>query len=144
MGSTSYDRDEVVSSISSLYKLLTKLPYVYPEALVYPPKDEDKNGWTEINETELRKRGKTDGIIDFLRHLPYLRQPKSINEAYDHIAEGQKWMISPDTVTIAYCDGDVYDEKMDQIQPTPGHCIWLTDLAEGDCGTALLFDSHIG
>lgn len=144
MGSSSYIRDEVISSISSLYKLLTKLPYVDSEALVFPPNDENKKGWPGINETELRKRGKTDGIIDLLRHLPYFRQPKSINEADNHTAKGQKWMISPDTVTIAYCDGDVYDEKMDQIQPTPGHCIWLTDLAEGDCGTALLFDSHTG
>jgi hypothetical protein len=144
MGSSSYNRDKVISSISNLYKLLIKLPYVDPEALVYPPTDENKNGWTGINETELRKRGKTDRIVDLLRHLPYLRQPKSINEADNHTAGDHKWMISPGTITIAYCDGDVYDEKMDHIQPTPDHCIWLTDLADGDDGTALLLDSHTG
>lgn len=144
MGSSSYNRDEVASSISSLYKLLTKLPYVDPDALFYPPNEENNNGWTGINETELRKRGKTDEIIDLLRHLPYLKQPKKIDEAGSHTSGDQKWMIGPDTVTIAYCDGDVYDEKMDQVQPTPGHCIWLTDLVEGIDGTALLFDSHTG
>jgi hypothetical protein len=144
MGSSSYNRDKVISSISNLYKLLIKLPYVDPEALVYSPTDENKNGWTGINETELRKRGKTDRIVDLLRHLPYLRQPKSINEANNHTAGDHKWMISPGTITIAYCDGDVYDEKMDHIQPTPNHCIWLTDLADGDDGTALLLDSHTG
>lgn len=144
MVSSSYDRNELASSISSLYKLLTKLPYVDPKALVYPPNEENKKGWTGINETELRKRGKTDGIIDLLRHLPYLRQPKSINEAGNYTSRDQKWMLGPETVTIAYCDGDVYDEKMDQIQPTPAHCIWLTDLPEGSDGKALLFDSHTG
>ena len=52
-------------------------------------------------------------------------------------------MIGPDTVGIAYCDGMVYAEVMDEIQPVPGHCIWLTEGASRD-GTELLLDTKTG
>lgn len=52
-------------------------------------------------------------------------------------------MVGPDTVAIAYCDGEVYDEMLDAMQPVPGHCIWLTDVESRD-GTGLLLDTETG
>ena len=52
-------------------------------------------------------------------------------------------MVGPGTVGIAYCDGEVYDEVLDSIQPVPGHCIWLTDVEARD-GTGLLLDTEMG
>ena len=52
-------------------------------------------------------------------------------------------MIGPDTIEIAYCDGELYDEVMDTIQPVPAHCVWLTEMESRD-GTSLLLDVQTG
>ncbi|KAF6235802.1 hypothetical protein HO173_005997 [Letharia columbiana] len=124
---SSYSRGEVIAAIQDFYELLIKLPYIEPNALVLPPSE----GWSGVNAQKLRDRGKTEEVIELLRYLPYLRAP----------APGKRWMIGPDTIMIAYCDGEVYDEINDSLQPVPGHCIWLTDYESRD-GTSLLFDTH--
>lgn len=125
----SYSRGEIIAAIQDFYELLIKLPYIEPNALVLPPME----GWSGVDAQKLRDRGKTEAVIEFLRHLPYLRAP----------APGRRWMIGPDTIMIAYCDGEVYDEINDSLQPIPGHCIWLTDYESRD-GTSLLFDTQTG
>ncbi|KAI1456395.1 hypothetical protein F4805DRAFT_432705 [Annulohypoxylon moriforme] len=125
----SYSRAEIITSIHRFYSAAIKPPYIDIDALVLPPED----GWSGVREDELRKRGKTDEVIALLRHLPYLRNPSC----------KEKWMLSPDTLEIAYCDGDVYDELMDELQPTPPHCIWLTKHDSRD-GVDLLLDTHTG
>jgi hypothetical protein len=135
--------EEAISAVANFYKLITKLPYIDPEALVYPPgssdaektKDSTINGWPNINTTELHKRGKTDDAIALLRYLPYLRHPESKDSK-------KGWMIAPDTIAIAYCDGEVYSDELDRIQPTPGHCIWLANPANTENGAGLLFDTE--
>ena len=86
-----------------------------------------------MNVQELERRGKTEEVVKLLRHLPYLRSP----------APGKRWMIGPDTIVIAYCNGEVYEKTLDSIQPVPGHCIWLTDPESRD-GTSLLLDTQAG
>lgn len=86
-----------------------------------------------MNAYELRARGKTEEVIELLRYLPYLRTP----------APGKRWMIGPDTVEIAYCDGELYEKVTESIQPVPGHCIWLTD-GESRDGASLLLDTQTG
>ncbi|KAL8821127.1 MAG: hypothetical protein Q9223_000782 [Gallowayella weberi] len=125
-----YSRNEIVTALKELYTLFMTLPYVSPDALVFPPPE----GWSGVDIEELRARGKTDEVIELLRHLPYLRHPVEV---------GKRWMIGPDTVEIAYCDGQLYWAPMDTIQPVPGHCIWLTD-NESLYGSALLLDTHTG
>lgn len=124
---------ELISTITDFYKLITKPPYIDPTALIYPP----SQGWPDINVEELRKRGRTEEVIAILRQLPYLRRPDS--------GKNEKgWMIGPDTHAIAYSDGEVYDEQLDRIQPTPGHCIWLANAADTEDGVALLLDAENG
>lgn len=125
----SYSREATVAAIKDFYELLIKLPYISPNALVLPPKE----GWSGVNAEELRRRGKTEEVIELLRHLPYLRAP----------APRKRWMIGPDTIEIAYCDGEVYDKLTESMQPVPGHCIWLTDIESRD-GTGLLLDTQTG
>ena len=124
-----YSRGQVIAAIHDFYSLLTKLPYVEPDALVLPPAD----GWSSVNATELRKRGKTEEVIELLRRLPYLRAP----------APGRRWMIGPDTIEIAYCDGELYDDFLESIQPVPAHCIWLTKMQSRD-GNSLVLDTQTG
>ena len=126
---TVYSRTEVIAAIQDLYTFLVKLPYISPDALVFPPAE----GWPSVNAEELRHRGKTDEVFELLRHLPYLRAP----------ARGKRWMLGPDNTEIAYCDGEVYSDVLDEILPVPGHCIWLTEPDSRD-GTGLLLDTHAG
>lgn len=125
----SYSREEVISVIQDFYELLIKLPYIPPTALLLPPKE----GWSGVNVQELRRRGKTEEVIEFLQHLPYLRAP----------GPNQRWLIGPGTIEIAYCDGEVYEEWIDDVQPIPGHCIWLTD-HDSRNGLSLLLDAKTG
>lgn len=121
---------ELTSAITDFYKLITELPYISPTALAHP----SDQGWPDINAEELRKRGRTEDVISLLRHLPYLRRPDSGK------SKKKGWMIGPDTHITAYCDGEVYDEELDRMQPTPGHCIWLANAADTEDGAALLLD----
>ena len=125
----SYSREEVFVAVHDFYKLLIQLPYIDPNALVLPPQE----GWVGVDVEGLRRRGKTEEVIELLRHLPYLRSP----------APRRRWAIGPDTLEIAYCDGELYKEVIDSIQPVPGHCIWLTDCDSRD-GTGLLLDTRTG
>ena len=126
---SSYSREEIIAAMQDFYGLLNKLPYIEPNALIFPPAE----GWSGVNTEELRGRGKTEEVIELLRHLPYLRDP----------APRKRWMIGPDTIVIAYCDGELYNEVTESIQPVPGHCIWLTDGEPRD-GTSLLLDTQTG
>ncbi len=122
-----YSRGEVVAAIRHFYELLIKLPYINPSALVLPSPE----GWSGVNAAELQAREKTEEVIPLLRHLPYPRAP----------APGKRWMIGPDTVEIAYCNGELYKKVTESIQLVPGHCIWLTDSESRD-GTSLLLDTQ--
>ena len=126
---SSYSRAEVVAAVQDFYELLIQLPYIDTNALSFAP----MGGWSGVNAEVLRSRGKTEEVIELLRHLPYLRHP----------APGRRWMIGPDTIEIAYCDGELYDGILESIQPVPGHCIWLTDVESRD-GTSLLLDTQTG
>ncbi|KAI0439038.1 hypothetical protein F4803DRAFT_532815 [Xylaria telfairii] len=121
--------EETIAAVHDFYSTIIRLPYVDTDALVLPPPE----GWSGVNADELRKRGKTEEVIELLRHLPCLRNP----------GNNRKWMLSPNTLAIAYCDGEVYDPLLDELQPTPAHCIWLTAHDSRD-GTDLLLDTHAG
>ncbi|KAI1129236.1 hypothetical protein F5Y10DRAFT_159376 [Nemania abortiva] len=119
--------EEIIAAVHEFYSAIIQQPYISPDALVVPP----PGGWSGVNADELRERGKTEEVIELLRHLPYLRNP----------SRNEKWMLSPDTCAIPYCDGEVYRAQMDELQPTPAHCIWLTAHDSRD-GTDLLLDTE--
>lgn len=126
MGKEPCTREKTISSILSFYRLLTQLPYIPSDKLMLPP----PTGWpistettkeaTGIKATELRNRGKTETVIDVLRHLPYLDQ-----ELY-----GGHWTLADNTLHINYARGQLYADYLERdtaILPLPGHIIWLTE-----------------
>ncbi|KAI0017891.1 hypothetical protein F4780DRAFT_566146 [Xylariomycetidae sp. FL0641] len=62
-----YSRDEVISVIRIYYHFLTKL-YLDESEVVSPPSE----GWPTI--ANLRCMGKTDEVIELLKHLPYIQR----------------------------------------------------------------------
>ncbi|KAI1749147.1 hypothetical protein F4782DRAFT_317654 [Xylaria castorea] len=122
-------KKEIIAAVHEFYSTIIRLPYIEADALILPPSD----GWPGVNADELRKTGKTEEVIELLRYLPYLRNP-----SWD-----RKWMLSPDTLAIAYCDGEMYSPLMDELQPIPAHCIWLTTHDSRD-GIDLLLDTQRG
>ena len=63
----SYSRDECVAAFRDYFDFLTKM-YLKPSEVLIPP----KGGWPEITADSLQSLGKTDTVIDLLRHLPYI------------------------------------------------------------------------
>ncbi|KAJ0383094.1 hypothetical protein COL922a_011199 [Colletotrichum nupharicola] len=81
----SYDRDAVVSLVKRHYRLLVDMGHLHPEALQTP----SETGWAdeELNVDALRILGRSDKVIDLLRHLPYPRAGASgTDEADDDAA----------------------------------------------------------
>lgn len=120
-------RDKTIASILSFYTLLTQLPYIPPDKLMLPPAtgwdistDESERESFGIKANELRKRGKTEAVIDVLRHLPYL----------DQEYWGERWTLADNTLHINYARGQLYADFLERdkaILPLPGHIIWLTE-----------------
>ncbi|QKX58622.1 uncharacterized protein TRUGW13939_05747 [Talaromyces rugulosus] len=112
---SSCTRSKAIDAILDFYRFLTDIPYIPPEKLMIP----SGTGWDGVNAEELQRRGKTDEVIDLLRHLPYLDQ-----ELYSH-----HWTLSYNTLHINYANGELYDdflEKDQAVLPLPGHIIWLS------------------
>lgn len=126
-------RDKLKSGLTQFYTLLTKAPYIESSYVLHPPPGQK---WNDICEEELHKRGKTAKGIEILRHLPYLKSSGS--------EQTERWMIGPHSHAITYCEGDIYSEELDVIQPTPGHCIWLASPAKSEDGIGLILDIKNG
>lgn len=114
---SSCTRSKTIDAILDFYRFLTDIPYIPPEKLMIPS---GTGGWGDrANAEELAKRGKTDEVIDLLRHLPYLDQ-----ELY-----GQHWTLAYNTLHINYANGELYGDYLEKdraILPLPGHIIWLS------------------
>ena len=75
-----YDRDEVVTSVIDYYTFLaTQLHFQLSELKAPPPA-----GWLQITESRFAFLGKTDMVLDLLRHLPYLPAGSEKKYIYDH------------------------------------------------------------
>ncbi|KAH7092264.1 hypothetical protein FB567DRAFT_516871 [Paraphoma chrysanthemicola] len=68
-----YSRDECVAAIRDYYDFLAK-SFMDPLFIVEPP----QNGWPDISTDATNHLGKTEQVMDLLRHLPYIaKRPKS-------------------------------------------------------------------
>jgi len=67
-----YDRDLVVHCIKRHYELLVKAAYFDSAEVRYPPDE----GWSDkqLPVDVLRAFGRSEEVIDLLRHLPYIKQ----------------------------------------------------------------------
>ncbi|KAH7084759.1 hypothetical protein BKA63DRAFT_2294 [Paraphoma chrysanthemicola] len=66
-----YDRDVVVQCVKRHYELLIRAAYLDPNALESPPSE----GWNDdqLIVDALRALGRSEKVIDLLRHLPYIK-----------------------------------------------------------------------
>ena len=77
----------IVEPISSFYALLARFPYIPASDILTPPAD----GWPESDVANFRKLGKTDFVVEILKHLPYIR------------TDGRDWRLGyDDTKAITY------------------------------------------
>jgi hypothetical protein len=67
-----YDRDVVVRCIKRHYELLVKAAYFDPAEIRHPPDE----GWSDeqLAVDILRVFGRSEEVIDLVRHLPYIKQ----------------------------------------------------------------------
>ncbi|OBT62848.1 hypothetical protein VE03_07597 [Pseudogymnoascus sp. 23342-1-I1] len=59
----------IVEPIASFYALLSTFPYLRASDILTPP----AAGWPQSDVVNFRKLGKTDFVVEVLRHLPYIR-----------------------------------------------------------------------
>lgn len=88
-----FDRDTTVQCLKRHYDLLVRLAYL-PAAVVQNPPPE---GWSDdqLAVDILRALGRSETVIDLLRHLPYLRR-----DVHD-----ERWEVYPETRSISYLTG---------------------------------------
>ncbi|CAD0107401.1 unnamed protein product, partial [Aureobasidium uvarum] len=129
MTSLSYSRPETIAAITDFYTFYIKLPYLDPGALVFAP----TSGWTTIDTTELKARGKTDEVIDLLRHLPYLSHPSTRGG----------WTIDQGCSHIQYHKGVCYNNTSSAIKHLPSHVIPIAEATDRE-GMYLILDTFTG
>lgn len=126
---STYSRGETIAAITDFYTFYIRLPYVNPTALVFPP----ASGWPDINAAELHERGRSNEVIELLRHLPCLENPG--------IRGG--WTIDSESACIQYHKGVCYNNRPDAIKNLPGHVIPIADMIDRN-GSYLLLDTETG
>ncbi|KAK8051100.1 hypothetical protein PG993_002485 [Apiospora rasikravindrae] len=99
-------RSAVASGLAQFYDKLTKAAYLPPDAIQHPPPE----GWTDA-EMDLQgirtTLGRSDAVVDLLRHLPYLRP-------VDTGPQTGQWPVFPKTKAMRYlCDGSSLDHELE-------------------------------
>jgi hypothetical protein len=86
----------MVEPIASFYATLTKFPYLPASDIMTPP----ATGWPQADVANFRKLGKTDLVVEVLRHLPYIR-----------VDDNRKWRLGyDDTMPLTYIKAPGSDE----------------------------------
>jgi hypothetical protein len=65
----SYNREEIIATLTDFYEFLSKLPWLESRDILYPP----EGGWPNITKENFAFLGKNEEVIALLRHLPYIR-----------------------------------------------------------------------
>ena len=132
-----YSRDQAAAALFSYYSFLTTLPYIPSSAVLTPPAE----GWQDVNAPALRRLGKSEKVIDLLRHIPYISK------------DGwSRYKIANDTTPILYTNEHVRKTLEDERQAEgtvrpygielPADVISLT--SGGRYGIMLLIDTDEG
>lgn len=88
-------------------------------------------GWETVDSAALRELGKSEAVIELLRHLPYLEAAGR----YD------KLLVQYETVAIAYTKSP--STLMEQVNPLPGNCVYVTEGVDRE-GYSLILDIEKG
>lgn len=118
---------EIADALTAFYKQVIKHPHLDDTALRTPP----SSGWEIINSAALQELGKSEAVTELLRHLPYLEAAGR----YD------KLLVQYETVAIAYTQKP--STLMEQVNPIPGNCVYLTEGVDRE-GYSLILDVEKG
>lgn len=94
LGYVNFSRNVCVDAMRSYYDFLTKF-YLDEHEIIEPP----EGGWPHITPDTSKHLGKTDRVIDLLRHLPYMRRPIETGcqgGPRCYFADWQ-WLLQPDS-----------------------------------------------
>lgn len=136
-----YSREATISCIRDYYQFLTQM-YLPESAILEPP----ALGWSNITKESWQAFGKTDEVIELLRHLPYIHEPSDNGQhmqsaAHCHFSDYRSpgWATylgqnkGQDIKTMT--EGRYSDE-------VPDHVIGLT--VGGRDNVVFLLDTHAG
>lgn len=137
---TTYNPGDVIRGLAEYYQLLSQAAYFPPSTIDVPPPE----GWSDaqLDIDLLRTFGRSDTIVDLLRHLPYVQgNPNG------------EWQIAPETFAVRYLRGphsvswadDYQRARWAPVMPMedlPSHMVALTTGHHGS--TAWLLDTSEG
>jgi hypothetical protein len=118
---------DITDALTAFYKQVVKHPHLDDAALKTPP----ISGWETVDSDALRELGKSEEVIELLRHLPYLE------------ADGryEKLLVQYETVAIAYTQHP--STLMEEVNPLPSNCVYLTEGVDRE-GYSLILDVEKG
>jgi len=139
-----HKRDILVACIKRHYDLLIRFAYLDPNAILHPP----PSGWSDeqLAIDILRSLGRTETVIDLLRHLPYIKV--GYLDRYEIMVETIPINYLRDTkrfrnLTVENCEGksvhDLYLFLVDANWPAS-----FISLTEGRDGTWWIIDTDEG
>jgi hypothetical protein len=140
-----YDRDVVIRCLKRHYELLVKAAYFDAAEIQYPPDE----GWSDeqLAVDIMLTFGRSDEVIDLLRHLPYIKQLDGDckDEVYfetQHLSYlRETWPFK--SLTAEKCQGKTLFDKLLMPGPEdwPAGCValsqdiyatwWVIDTAKG-------------
>ena len=140
-----YDRDVVVCCFKRHYELLVRSAYFDSAEIRYPPDE----GWSDeqLAVDIMRAFGRSEEVIDLLRHLPYIKQldGDSKDEVYfqtRHLSYlRDTWPCK--SLIAEYCQGKNLSEELMMPRPEdwpPG----FISLTRGQHGTWWIIDTAKG
>ena len=118
---------DVADALTAFYKQVVRFPHLDDAALSIPP----SAGWEIVDSAALWELGKSEAVIELLRHLPYLEAAGR----YD------KLLVQYETVAIAYTKNP--RTLMEQVNPLPGNCVYVTEGVDRE-GYSLILDVEKG
>lgn len=118
---------DVADALTAFYKQVVRFPHLDDAALRIPP----SAGWEIVDSAALWELGKSEAVIELLRHLPYLEAAGR----YD------KLLVQYETVAIAYTKNP--RTLMEQVNPLPGNCVYVTEGVDRE-GYSLILDVEKG
>ena len=118
---------EIADALTAFYKQVIRHPHLDDTALKTPP----SSGWETIDSAALQELGKSEAVIELLRHLPYLEAAGR----YDRL------LVQYETVAIAYTQNP--STLMEQVNPLPRDCVYLTEGVDRE-GYSLILDIEKG
>jgi hypothetical protein len=141
LSAITYSREATIAAIRSFYHFLVSM-YMPETAIIEPP----TTGWPEITAAAFRAFGKTDEVIELLRHIPYIREPSD---------DTLKIQCAPDCYFADYRSG-IYDAYLEEghseaikivtegqdCDNVPAHVVGLTSGGRDD--PRFLLDTHLG